>query len=197
MQIENKLLIDELLQFTDHSIKSVVEFKNLRPEQLNYKNSSMEWSALQCIEHLNLYGDFYLPEIEKQILHTRNLSGKLIFKSGFIGNYFAELMLANKGKLKKMKSPKDKIPSASELSITTLDRFLKQQERLKTLLEQAKTIDLTRAKSAISLSKLIKLRLGDTFRFYVYHVDRHIQQAHRALNHEHRPNERKHTNMGR
>jgi hypothetical protein len=63
------------------------------------------------------------------------------------------------------------------LSITTLDRFLKQQELLKALLQQALEADITKIKTAISLSKFIKLRLGDTFRFYVYHIERHIAQA--------------------
>ena len=182
MQIENNLLIDELLKFTDHAIKLVNEFKKLSIERLNHKNSPAEWSVLQCIEHLNLYGTFYLPEIEQQILSSKKESAKMIFKSGIIGNYFAGLMLVKNGKITKMKSPKNKVPPNSELSITTLDKFLKQQERLKSLLSQARTINLTKSRSAISLSKHITLRLGDTFRFYVYHIDRHILQAERAGN---------------
>ena len=81
----------------------------------------------------------------------------------------------------KMKSPKDKNPSRSTLSITTISRFLKQQDQLLALLNQSRTIDLTKAKAAISLTSLIKLRLGDTLRFYTYHIERHVLQAERAL----------------
>jgi len=163
-------------------MKLAHEFRRLSSEQLNFKNNPTEWSILQCMEHLNLYGAFYLPEMEKQILASKNRQEEMVFKSGIIGNYFAGLMLVKNGKMTKMKTPKDKIPSNSGLSITTLDKFLKQQELLKSLLNQARTIDLTRAKSAISLTKYITLRLGDTFRFYVYHVDRHILQAKRVEN---------------
>jgi hypothetical protein len=67
------------------------------------------------------------------------------------------------------------------LNTLTIDKFLKQQERLIQLLTDAQAIDLTKAKTPISLTKWIKLRLGDTLRFYVYHIDRHIIQAQNAL----------------
>ena len=100
-----------------------------------------------------------------------------------IGNYFANLMKVNNGKMTKMKSPKDKNPAGSSLTVTTIDRFLKQQDRLKTLLHQAKQIDLSKTKASISLTPFIKLRLGDTFRFFIYHIERHILQAENVLKH--------------
>ena len=177
MQIESKLLIDDLLNRTENATIAVRKFKELSMDQLHRKHNAETWSRLECIEHLNLYGDYYLVEIEKQILSQNGKSKSTIFKSGLIGNYFANLMLVKNGKMTKMKSPKDKNPIHSQLTITTIDRFLKQQERLKSLLIQAKNIDLTKTKTAISLAKYIKLRLGDTFRFFIYHIERHILQA--------------------
>jgi hypothetical protein len=49
------------------------------------------------------------------------------------------------------------------------------------LLEAARTVDLTRTKTGISITNLIKLRLGDTLRVVVYHNWRHIEQAQRAI----------------
>lgn len=48
---------------------------------------------------------------------------------------------------------------------------------LRYLLELAKNADLVKVKTSISLTKLIKLRLGDTFRFLVNHIERHVLQA--------------------
>ena len=80
-----------------------------------------------------------------------------------------------------MKSPNYKNPVNSALSITTLNRFLEQDQLLQSLLRQALTADLTKIKTAISLSKFIKLRLSDTLRFYVYHIERHIGQAEKMI----------------
>ena len=177
MQIRTSLLIEELLSLTEKSIRSVKVFKELDAKQLNFKKSKEQWSILECIEHLNLYGDFYLPEIQKRLLESNDSSTAEIFKAGIIGNYFANLMKGSNGKIKKMKAPQDKNPANSALTITALDRFLKQQELLKALLNKRRSVNLNKIKISISISKMVKLKLGDTFRFYVYHIDRHIIQA--------------------
>lgn len=181
MQQNTISLIEDLLSISENSTNAAKKFKALNTTQLNFKESTKSWSILECIEHLNLYGDYYLPEIEKQILSAKTIPRGGNFKSGIIGNYFANLMSVNNGKIKKMKSPGDKNPVNSALSITTIERFLKQQERLASLLRQAENIDLIKTKTAISLTKLIRLRLGDTFRFFVYHIERHMMQAGRVL----------------
>lgn len=181
MQTTNTKLIDELLLIIETASTSAKKFKELTPAQLNYKTNPEAWSILECIEHLNLYGDFYLPEIQKQILAAKKVPADSIVKSGLLGNYFANSMKIKNGKVNKMKTFNDKNPLNSQLSITTIDRFLKQQQLLASLLIQSKAINLTKTKTAISISKLIKLRLGDTFRFLVYHIERHMQQAEKVL----------------
>lgn len=166
-------------------MKRVIEiargYRELDLHELNFKPSQNDWSMLECLEHLNLYGDYYLSEMEKQILHAKSGAAPE-FRPGVIGNYFAQLMQVKPdGSIKKMKSPKDKVPVASELSKATIERFLKQQDHLVRLLEMAQQVNLVKTKTAISLSKLIRLRLGDTLRFYVYHIERHIAQAERLM----------------
>jgi len=179
MKIAAHTLISDLTARTEKASETVRAYRGLTEEQLNAKQNPESWSMLECLEHLNLYGDFYLPELEKRIL-TAKPATSATFKSGVIGNYFAGLMLPKATGMKKMKSPKDKNPANSGLSVATIDRFLKQQEHLLRLLSLASKADLTKTKCAISISRLIKLRLGDTFRFYVYHIERHVAQAERT-----------------
>jgi uncharacterized damage-inducible protein DinB len=182
MKTENKILIQDLLERMNQATQRAHALKQQSLEKLNHKSNTQSWSALQCIEHLNLYGDFYLPEIEKQLSGKPKVSSSFIFKSGVIGNYFANLMLPKKnGNIKKMKTPADKTPASSDLTLVTIDRFLKQAEKLKQLLQQAEQIDLTKTKTAISLTKMIRLRMGDTLRFVVYHIERHLGQAERGI----------------
>ena len=180
MQTENNILIDELLAIAESATEKTRKFRDLREDQLNFKEAPERWSILECIEHLNRYGDFYLPEIEKAILGAPPRTS--VFRSGAIGNWFANLMKVKNGRIVKMKTPGDKNPVGSKLTKLTLDRFLKQQDMLKSLLNQARNVDLTRTKVPISLTKFIKLRLGDTFRFFTYHIERHVIQAERIPN---------------
>ena len=80
-----------------------------------------------------------------------------------------------------MSTAKSMNPFGRSLTITTIDRFLKQQEQLKSLLNQAKYVDMTKTTTPVSISKFIKLRLGDTLRFMVYHIERHVAQANNIL----------------
>lgn len=176
MTVEQSKLINELRNLTQAAITQVTEFKTYPIEQLNFKLNDADWSVLECIEHLCLYGKFYLPEIEKRIANLEPLAQKN-FKSGFLGNYFVNLIKSSNAK--KIKATKQMDPTGSSLSMATLDKFIKQLRSLDLILVKSMKIDLAKVKTAISLSRIIKLRLGDTLRFLVLHNERHILQAKR------------------
>lgn len=119
--------------------------------------------------------DLYIQAIKRSIERSNTGPNKM-FRSGILGNYFAEIMLP-KEKLSKMKTFEDKNPLGSRLDKTTIARFISQQEELLNLLDKSRQIDLNKTKTAISISKWIKLKIGDTFRVVVYHNERHIVQA--------------------
>lgn len=181
MEAANDVLVEELVQITDACTSSARRFREIPENILNYKEDVEKWSVLECIEHLNRYADYYLPEIAKAVERAKARGGKRVFKSGIIGNYFAILMKVKNGRMVKMKTPADKNPSGSVLTVAVIDKFLEQQETLKGLLFQASDADLTGVKVPISIAKFLKIRLGDTFRFFIYHIERHIFQAENAL----------------
>jgi len=180
MIIESVKLIQDLIERTRININQAENFKTLSTEKLNWRPENDRWSILECFEHLNLYGDFYIPEIKKRIKNSKTQHQEN-FKSGILGNYFAKSMLP-KERLNKMKTFKDKNPLGSKLDKTTIERFISQQEQILSLLDKSREIDLNKTKTAISISKLIKLKIGDTFRVVVYHNERHLVQANKILN---------------
>lgn len=179
MTIESEKLIQDLIERTRININQSEKFSTLSTEKLNFKNGQKSWSILECFEHLNLYGDFYIPEIKARIETSKTLP-KTNFKSGVLGNYFAKSMLP-KEKMNKMKTFKDKDPIGRVLDNTTIQRFISQQEQIINLLDKSRKIDLNKTKTSISITNLIRLKLGDTFRVVVYHNERHIEQANKIL----------------
>lgn len=180
MTIASEKLIQDLIESTQININQAQKLHTLSIENLNWRAEKDSWSILECFEHLNLYGDFYIPEIKSRIENSKTVPEKN-FKSGILGNYFAKSMLP-KEKLNKMKTFKDKNPIDSTLYKTNIDRFISQQEEILNLLDQSRKIDLNKTKTSISISKLIKLKIGDTFRVVVYHNKRHIMQAEKIQN---------------
>jgi len=179
MKFKKEKLIAELIERTRVNINRVEKFKGLSKEELNHKENSERWSVLECVEHLNLYGDFYNPEIKRSINAKHSIPNEE-FHSGVIGNYFVNSMLPKK-KLNKMKTFKDKDPSGSDLDIKVIDKFIGQQKDFIDLIDSSRNINLTKTKTAISISKLIQIRLGDTFRFILAHNERHLLQAENAI----------------
>ncbi|MGB0929892.1 MAG: DinB family protein [Chitinophagales bacterium] len=179
MKATNEVLIEDLMDRTKGVLNEANLFLQIEPEGLNWKASEKEWSILECIEHLNRYGDFYLPEITQRIAAASKKEGNMVFKSGLLGNYFAKGMLP-KEKLNKMNTFKSMNPSGSQLDKSTLEKFINQQKQMLDLLQQARNIDLNKTKTSISISTLIKLKLGDTFRVVIYHNQRHIVQANKV-----------------
>ncbi len=180
MKIQINELLNELKNITNNNLNFAQSFQNLSIENLNFRASKSSWSILECLEHLNFYGQFYLPEIENRINESSFAATKSDFKSGLLGNYFANMMLP-KEKLNKMKTLKVSNPIHKKLDKSVIEEFINQQNKMLELLERAKTVDLEKTKTSISISKLIKLKLGDTFRFVIYHNLRHIKQAENIL----------------
>src|SRR5690606_11451479 len=123
-------------------------------------------------EHLNFYGDFYLPEIERRINSGRHPSDPQ-FKAGFLGNYFAKMMLSDE-KMKPMKTLNSTNPNGSKLGKATIEKFISQQKKMLALLDAARRVSLNKTKASISIAPILKLKLGDTFRVVIYHNERHI-----------------------
>ena len=179
MKFNKKDLLEELIAVTRQNIASVKSLQSLSSEKLNSKYSADSWSSLECVEHLNRYADFYTKEIGKRLKQNKR-SEATTFSSGRLGNYFA-ISMKPSDKMKKMKTFKSMNPKGSNLDKSILGDFIAHQQEMLNYLEEARTIDLEKTKTSITISSLIKLKLGDTFRVVIYHNERHIIQAQRAL----------------
>ncbi len=175
MQSEN--LLQTFLEQTRQIINQVEKLKTYDLQILTWKENDTCWSILECLEHLNLYGEFYLPQMENKIENSTT-KAEVEFKSGMLGNYFTKSMLP-KVKLNKMKTFKDKNPLNANLDKTVIDRFINQQIKLLDLLNQSRKVSLNKVKIQTSISSLIKLKLGDTFQFFINHIIRHLNQVDR------------------
>lgn len=177
---------EELLQSLHTDVERIAAagrfFKEVDKNKMIYTASAEKWSAVQVLEHLNAYGRYYLPAMERAM--TEKVTGRAPwFQSGFWGDYFTKSMKPTniyevKNKMKAMKA----YSFANSLNVdTVVNEFLRQQEELLRLIGMAKHVDLGDIKVPITLTKLIKLKLGDTLRFLVAHEQRHMIQARNTL----------------
>lgn len=167
-------LLEDLTQKTKTIILEIESLKEKEFLYLTWRKEKNSWNILECLEHLNLYGDFYLPVFKRAISESKTKNEK-DFNSGWLGNYFAKSMLPRET-LNYMKTFKDKNPLHEKLDKRVIEKFLKQQKQLLKYLEDAEKVSLNKVKVPISIAKWIKLKLGDALHFFVNHNLRHIEQ---------------------
>lgn len=180
MTFNRSELLAELKQKTRDNLEHANRLNQLPTETLRWRAREDSWNVLECIQHLNWYSDFYLPELEKRIQSAPKKEAP-IFKTNWLGKKFVKGVSPMSQGAKGMNTFKDKNPLNMELDRNAIGQFIQDQGKLMELLDAAGQVDLTKVKTNISISKWIKIRLGDTFRVLIYHNERHLQQADRAV----------------
>lgn len=180
-----KVKQDELIESLKKDVEILLECADFFRDEIDallIPPTPDKWSIAQILEHLNSYGRIYLPQIDKAISVSQS-NRDAWFNSGLLGNYFTNMMkpknvfeITNKMKALKSHRPENKLNAGK-----VLDEFVEQQHTLLQLLEMAKLKNLNTIRIPLSITKLVKLKLGDTFRFLIAHEQRHFIQARNSL----------------
>ncbi len=175
-------LIKELKEDVQRLQAAAEHLKNTEKSKLVYVVNEGTWSVVQCLEHLNAFGRYYLPAIEKAIA-VKSGEKSAWFNSGFLGDYFTKSMKPKnvyeiKNKMKTMKN--FNFPNSLNVD-TVMKEYIDQKAKLQQLLDTANDRDINSIRIPITLTKMIKLKLGDTFRFLIAHEQRHMIQARNTL----------------
>ena len=163
-QLQND--IQQIIETTEQ------EVLNLDSEIVQWKENPDSWSVLECYEHLNIYNRHYNIELEKALTYS---SSPQTFKSGWLGNYFVKMIAPSNEKPIKTMNHVD--PKGSTLTFQVVEEFLGHQRKLLQLLNVAKSKNLNPRKIRVEFLKLLKIKIGDGFRFVVAHEQRHLQQV--------------------
>ena len=181
-----KFKTDELLAALTHDVQQIKEaamfFSNGDETRLAIQPEEGRWSVVQILEHLNGYNRHYLPVMERE-LSVLPLPNNSWFTSGYWGEKFTKMMKpSNVYEIKNKMKTQKRMSFPNSLNVeTVLKEFVAGQDKLLQLLQRAKGVDLAKIHVPISLTKLIKLRLGDTFRFLIAHEQRHMIQARNTI----------------
>lgn len=181
-------LIEELKKITLSNIEVIKKkFSHLNELQKNWKKDTESWSINEIFAHLNEYVNYYHPTFISKIKRTRYNEPKDIFISSPLGrSAWKSMKLGNAQNIKrKFKSPRSYNPEHNPKLVTgnDIETFQNSQLELMDIIDQASTVNMRKVKIPISISKIVRLRLGDALLFVIYHNERHVQQALNVLNH--------------
>lgn len=182
MSVPVRVLTQYLLDKTDQVLSSAMAFQALTFEQLCQHPQKNSWSIAECLQHLNLYGDYYLPQISAAFIDENKWQSlDTTFKSGWLGDYLANQVLPQEGKkLVKMRSPDHMKPKLSTIHEDIVTQFIEQQKNYKEIILRVDKYNLNKRAIRLSIMPIMRVNIGDILRFCVHHNIRHIEQAQRA-----------------
>lgn len=164
---------------------------HLSEEQKKWRPTSESWNIIEVFAHLNEYASFYHRVFKEKIEKTKFKGAKETFVSSPLGrSAWKSMKLGRANNIKrKFKAPKSYNPFNDSTLVKgdEISRFETNQNELLTILDLSKKVNLRKVKVPISISRIVRLRLGDALMFVVYHNERHVQQALNIISHPNFP----------
>ena len=161
----------------------VLAHQRLRPltsEQLNRRPGYDEWSAAQCLEHLNLVGGYFLPQLKTR-LHLAQAKGSQASartRSGWLGRYVTRSASQHHGLGDSLlRLPRQYAPTGTRLTGTVVEAFNRQLDELLRLLLLARQVDAGAVRIPNPLYPWLRLRLTDVLEALITHAQRYVKQA--------------------
>jgi hypothetical protein len=150
----------------------------LNTQQLNWQPAPGVWSIGQCLEHVCLTNEAYLPAI------SSSLAGKQIaavqeIAPGWFSRWFINTYVEPSPQTKHAPAPKKIVPAA-QVESSVLARFLRSNRAARELVTHARDYDVNRIRFRNPLVPLIHFTVGTGLEIVSRHERRHLLQAERV-----------------
>jgi len=164
---------------------------HLGENQITWRPSKESWNIQEVLSHLNSYSAYYHQIFIDKIKNTKYKNIKEHFVPSPLGrSAWKSMKLGRLNNIKrKFRAPKNFNPTYSLdlIDDAAVTNFIESQQELIKILDDAEHVNLKKIKVPISISKIVRLRLGDALMFVIYHNERHIQQVSNILEHPNFP----------
>ncbi len=168
-------LISEL-DAADQHAKELVS--PLTVDQLNWQSARGSWSVGQCLEHLCITNDAYLPAIAGA-LPGKPIASVQEIMPGWLARWFIRSYIEPSPQTKRASAPKKIVPGP-RVELSVLDRFLSGNQAARELIRRAGAHDVNRIRFKNPFVPGIRFTVGTGFEIICGHERRHLLQADRV-----------------
>ena len=149
-------------------------FNQLSAEQINWRPSKTEWSIGQVFDHLIISNRPYLTIIEevRERRKRRRAWERMPLLPRFFGKSLISTLRPDSGR--KVKARPAFYPSTSHISAEIITNFIEQQDRLLTLMEATRGLNLDGITITSPVVRFITYSLMDAYRIIVVHEQNHF-----------------------
>jgi hypothetical protein len=164
------------LSANDQSARDLVG--GITDEQLNWQPAAGCWSIGQCLEHLCVTNECYLPAISAALKEQPRSPVEEI-TPGWFGGWFIRSFVEPSPKSKRASAP-GKIRPGPRTDRSVLDRFLSGNQTCRELILRARENDVNRIRFWNPFLRGLRFTVGTGLQIIVGHERRHLQQAKRV-----------------
>ena len=139
---------------------------------------ALSWSAAECLAHLSITTEMFLPVLRRAIDDARKRKGNGKVKMDLLGRilaWFLEPPIRTR-----VKTAAPFVPKSTRAKAEAFGEFASLQEKLIDLLHEARGADL-RMKIVSPFDKRVRYNLLSAFRIVAAHERRHLWQAEQAV----------------
>jgi len=164
------------LDINDQNAKDLTA--GLTVEQINWRSEPRVWSIGQCLEHLCLGNELYLPAISAA-LKSEPASPVQEITPGWFGRWFIRSFIEPSPVTKRASAPKKIVPGR-DIPLSIVDRFLSGNQEARRVIRQAQAYNVNRIRFVNPFLPLLRFTVGTGLKLTCGHERRHLQQAERV-----------------
>src|SRR5215468_9037637 len=131
----------------------------LNVEQVNWRPSPGSWSIGQCLEHLCLGNEAYLPAISAA-LKSEPASPVQEITPGWFARWFIRSFIEPSQVTKRASAPKKIAPGRDNVPLSIVERFLSGNQEARRVIRQAEAYDVNRIRFVNPFLPLLRFTVG-------------------------------------
>jgi hypothetical protein len=145
--------------------------------------NASSWSAAECLSHLSISSELFLPVLQQAIDDARKRGTKAAARPpkmdliGRVLRWFLEPPIRQR-----VKTTARFVPRSVRAKAEAFGEFAALQSKITELLNATRGMDIGRIKVVSPFDKRVRFNLYSAFRVLVAHERRHLWQAEQAVN---------------
>ena len=176
-------MLEEVEAELDEATKRAWQLvKSTDPRLFTVRPSPGSWSAAECLSHLSISTELFLPVLRKALDEAKAKGITAPKKApamdvvGRVMKWFLEPPIR-----KRVQTVAPLVPRSVRAKAEAFGEFSTLQSKLSDMIQEAAAFDLRRLKIVSPFDKRVKYNVYSAFRIIVAHQRRHLWQAEQAV----------------
>jgi hypothetical protein len=174
----------ELMRELNHAEKRLVSLVDtIEPEKWRVRRDPNRWSVSECIAHLNLTSEAFIPRLDKAVTEARQIPRmqRKAYSRGVFAALFAKILgplpVIRGKRIGRVKTTPPFVPTGDHDPGVLVAEFKRHQNELRRIIEEGDALQLDKVKIVSPFGEKVSYSAYAALTLIPRHEERHLQQA--------------------